>query len=402
MQSDRKQHTTELIRSAALAEFTRVGPRFLSLSNVAKRAYVSTGAVYQRWSNRRDCIHDIVNTYVPLAVDTLSHEWRDSELSVDQIVNAQLQDPDGLERLRFLAEAVFAAREDPSLEDLVTASLRRWRLVMEERIPGAKDLPVITWWVISTWLGCALLRTSGQVIPDTFDRHVADILRCYDTFTSGADPTTPRTLSRHDFRSHVNEPAPVDQTSTALVEATRQVIADRGADAADLRSVAREAGVTTGAVYRRFSSRSELLIRAFVAGLGPERYAWTLDFLAVLDDQGLEGAGDYWAQLCRRIWEDTEQAHLLLEFTIAAHDDERILTSVLTEIGSVAENRQFLFASLIDAGIVHDRHSAEGLAWTLQVPPVGMRLLASIGITPNGEELAFLLRGYFLLLVSDA
>lgn len=378
-----------------------MGPRALSLSSVAKRAFVSTGAVYERWPSREACIGDLISSCTPDAIETVCGDWADPRLTIQDIVAFELRDPDRLQSLRFLAEVVFAARDEPSFGPQVRGHLASWESAISARVPGAHRNPAISWWVMCTWLGTALLRTSECAIPASFDDHVATILTTVDAFAESPPPPLPAAAHLPEHPLPVGDPVEGDQTATALVEATHQLISERGVLEADLRSVAREAGVTTGAVYRRFSSRSELMIRAFIAGLGPERYAWTPDFLAVLDRDGLEGAGEYWASLCQRIWQDEAQAHLLLEFTVAAHTDDQVLASVLREISSVAANREFLFSSLIDAGIVNAGHPPDGLAWTLQIPPVGMRLLASIGMVPTSEELVPLMRGYLLYLMSE-
>lgn len=399
MGNDRRQHTTELIKAAAIREFTTVGPRALSLSSIAKHAYISVGAVYERWSSREACIADLVANELPKQTASIASRWRETDVELSEIIRSDLRDPEQLERARFVVEAIFAARDERSLVPHVRAALGTLEVEIARRIPGSDNTPAIVWWLMCTWAGVALLRTSGCSVPSTFDDHVEQILSSVATMQ--AMPTMGQSAPRQDIDHPLPErvPLPVDSTTAALVDATNLLLSQRRVGDTNIRSVAREAGVTTGAVYRRFSSRSELMIRAFIAGLDPERYAWTPEFLTTLDAGGLASVGAFWATLCRRIWEDAASSNLLLEFTVAAHTDEKVRTSVINEIATVAGNREFFYSSLIAAGIVRPMFQADALAWTLQIPPIGMRLLASIDLVPTNEELEALLTRYLYFLI---
>lgn len=56
--------------------------------------------------------------------------------------------------------------------------------------------------------------------------------------------------------------AEIDDTTERLVTAAAQVFAERGYDGAGVQEVARRAGLTTGAIYSRFSGKAELLAEA--------------------------------------------------------------------------------------------------------------------------------------------
>lgn len=62
--------------------------------------------------------------------------------------------------------------------------------------------------------------------------------------------------------------APADDTTSRLVRAAAEVFAEKGYDGAGVAEIARRAGLTTGAIYSRFSGKAELLaeaIRAFTS-----------------------------------------------------------------------------------------------------------------------------------------
>ena len=58
------------------------------------------------------------------------------------------------------------------------------------------------------------------------------------------------------------DPSDIDDTSERLVTAAAQVFAERGYDGAGVQEIARRAGLTTGAIYSRFSGKAELLAEA--------------------------------------------------------------------------------------------------------------------------------------------
>ena len=50
-----------------------------------------------------------------------------------------------------------------------------------------------------------------------------------------------------------------DQTRTRLIDAAAEVFAEKGYDRAGVQEISRRAGLTTGAIYGRFSGKAELL-----------------------------------------------------------------------------------------------------------------------------------------------
>jgi len=57
-------------------------------------------------------------------------------------------------------------------------------------------------------------------------------------------------------------PAAVDLIRERLIDAAAEVFAERGYDGAGVAEIARRAGVTTGAIYSRFSGKADLLVAA--------------------------------------------------------------------------------------------------------------------------------------------
>ena len=61
-----------------------------------------------------------------------------------------------------------------------------------------------------------------------------------------------------------------DDTATRLVQAATEVFAEKGYDKAGVAEIARRAGLTTGAIYSRYSGKAELLAEAIRASTSDE------------------------------------------------------------------------------------------------------------------------------------
>ena len=108
MVESRREHTTALIRKAAIEEFTEIGSRALTLRSVAGRAHISNGAVYQRWPDKAACITDLVTNELPARTAAVRARWESPGHSLDELVREDLTDPVQLRELRFMVECVLA------------------------------------------------------------------------------------------------------------------------------------------------------------------------------------------------------------------------------------------------------------------------------------------------------
>jgi AcrR family transcriptional regulator len=142
----------------------------------------------------------------------------------------------------------------------------------------------------------------------------------------------------------ISEMSEGDATRQRLVAAAAEVFAERGYDGAGVQEIARRAGLTTGAIYSRYSGKAELLRDAIAENSTDE-----LDEL--FNQHRFEGhvsdvirvAGSH---LVERTAEATEPgAALLLEAFVAARRDPEIRTVVK----AVLEDRAGRLAEIIEA-----------------------------------------------------
>lgn len=134
----------------------------------------------------------------------------------------------------------------------------------------------------------------------------------------------------------------VDLTRERLIEAAAQVFAEKGYDRAGVQEIARRAGLTTGAIYGRFTGKAELLQAAIESRTTDE-----LDDLFsshAFDGRATDILKVVGAHLVSPTPDDEDEGALLLEAFIASRRDPEVRESFL----SVLEERAALLAELIE------------------------------------------------------
>lgn len=144
----------------------------------------------------------------------------------------------------------------------------------------------------------------------------------------------------------VSEPrsvsAAVDATRARLIEAAADVFAEKGYEGAGVQEIARRAGLTTGAIYSRFSGKAELLAEAISGESGPQ-----LDELFATSEATLDAAeviNRVGAQLLSR--PSTRKQFLLLEAFVAARRDPEVAAAMRQHLVGARET----FGRLVDFG----------------------------------------------------
>lgn len=169
-----------------------------------------------------------------------------------------------------------------------------------------------------------------------------------------------------------------DEIRSALVDAAARVFAEEGYSGARVQSIAERAGLTTGAMYNRFSGKSELLLEALdlhtsnlldelaTAELGATDILETVG-VALLDDQSPASA-------------------LLLEAFMAARREEDIAERLRPRL---ADERARL-AKLVDAdkdtGVISEALDTNAVVTFCQSVSLGMRMLSVIDVEMPDPE----------------
>ncbi|WP_208027397.1 TetR/AcrR family transcriptional regulator [Rhabdothermincola sediminis] len=168
----------------------------------------------------------------------------------------------------------------------------------------------------------------------------------------------------------------VDTTTERLVAAAAQVFGEKGYDGAGVAEIARRAGLTTGAIYSRFSGKAELLAAAI-------RSCTEDEFDQLFADHAFDGRA---TDLLRTVGSHLvtrrpQPGHaLLLEAFVAARRDEevaRLLRSHLAE-------RAARLAGLVDAskvdGVVDPEVDTRSIVHLAHAVGLGFLLFEALGV----------------------
>lgn len=140
----------------------------------------------------------------------------------------------------------------------------------------------------------------------------------------------------------VSELAPVDAIGERLVTAAAQVFAEKGYDRAGVAEIARRAGLTTGAIYSRYTGKAELLAAAMTTCLPDE-------FDTLFAEHGFEGRAKdilhtVGAHLVTR--PTTPMQGVLLEAFVAARRDPEVAAMLRAHF----DERRSRLAAMIELG----------------------------------------------------
>lgn len=165
-------------------------------------------------------------------------------------------------------------------------------------------------------------------------------------------------------------PSGDDEIRAALIDAAAQVFAEEGYSGARVQSIAERAGLTTGAMYNRFTGKSELLLEALdlhTSNLVSELAAAELSATDLLETVGVALLDD-----------QSPASALLLEAFMAARREEDIAERLRPRL---ADERARL-AKLVDAdkdgGIIGKDLDTNAVVTFCQSVALGMRMLSVI------------------------
>lgn len=380
---ERFDATTEHLRDAAYQLLTDRGARALSLEALAKSAYLSIGSVYERWRSPQQVIEDVARTRALPMLDLVASR----SVGGEDPFTLLLEDEPGNHALRCVVEVLFAARDHVELRTQAQEALHRLEAALtgDERSPLDPDVAPYATVVI---IGLGLLRTGGcRVTPMTGT--LADLTARPSPggvpATSGA-PFTPPPLAI--TIPPLGVVAEADQIGGELRESARLLLAGPDRRNATVRAIASDAGVTTGALYRRFRSASDLLVDILMAELQSDRYAWMTDLLQALESPDpLDASAQVMSHALSMAVADSPTNTMLLEVTVAARTDAAVRGRIVEQIEAVTDARVALFAHLADSGVTRPDLDPAALAWLLQAAPIGGRLIGATGLLPDEAAL---------------
>ena len=161
-----------------------------------------------------------------------------------------------------------------------------------------------------------------------------------------------------------------DEIRAALLKAAAEVFAERGYSGSRVQHIAERAGLTTGAIYNRFSGKSELLLEALdlhTSALLNELADAELSATDLLQTIGVALLGD-----------EGPASTLLLEAFMAARREEEVADRLRPRLAVERER----LAKLVDAdkraGAIDPSLDTAAVVTFCQSVGLGMRMLSAI------------------------
>ena len=358
------QQNDERILDAALREIYDVGVDALGMTAVARRAGLTTGALYGRYENgselaaavwtarARDRHFALLDRAIAALVD------RDDTVALDDLLR-ELTSPrkETVVSLELLA----SARRIDELEEVVLTDVRQWVADWGAgpRARRRRRRAQVVYTLGTIW-GILLHAAPGRLRLDW-----SPLLRrlAWSFAQPYAGPTT--RLVVDDMKSvHAQTGDPVED---ALVDAVAAIVARVGMERATGSRIARRAGLTSGAIYGRYETKVDLLEHAIEILLA-QRFTddlTAIDEVLVDDDPGRASARLFAGYLSqpRQEWR-----LFRIESYLAARHQPRVAAS----LHRVQEAAKDDYLTAIGARTREERRVLEILARSAQIGPIGL------------------------------
>lgn len=366
--------TTQTLLEAAREEILAVGQADFAMEGVARRAFYSIGTVYSRWPDREALLSDVGSVVV---APTITQELRAAQTPADAIAWALDQ---GRDDVLVAGEILLAGHTMP---DMRPVSLEVW-----ESLRGglAQHLPDSMAWYVATYaVGSALLHAIGIDGPDPATGRVAWFAEA--TAADSAAPSAAMPRPGTIEIPVVPGPERTDDVAVALIGAARILLEQHGAAGTSTRGIAATAGVTTGALYRRYEGKSRLLADVLLTQLQPDHYTWTWDLVqALASDEPFTDAASVLAERMITVAEDAPAQKVLLQVGIAARGDAALREQIAERVRIAHSARVDMVRHFTDTGLLRDDVTPEVFTWGFQAIPVGVRATLPLGVPldPHG------------------
>jgi AcrR family transcriptional regulator len=171
-----------------------------------------------------------------------------------------------------------------------------------------------------------------------------------------------------------------DETRQRLVHAAAKVFAERGYEGATIADIAREAGLSTGAIYAHYRSKAELLAKAIRAQSARELARILGGDCTVTMTEALVAAG---SGLARR---HGGHDSLLLEAVSAARRDPGLGEVMADEVGGREERFVALLRAAQASGTTAFRAPPEIIARFGLMLNLGSLIVDALGLPAADEE----------------
>ena len=368
MQGEHHQTTRDLI-AGARTELAAVGQAAFTMDGVVRRSFYSSGALYERWPDRADLLADVgreVRDELGRALAGLPDAPAAFAWALD----------DARDVLTLAGEILIAGHTSPSVRAIAIETWTTLREGLERVLP-----PGMAWYTAAVAIGGALLDVIGLPGPRPPTGRITWLTEACTIEIEQRHVPLPGGASPGVDVPEVPLPVRSDATAQALIQAAQALLAEHGAEGISTRRVSAAAGVTTGAIYRRYDGKAALLSDVLLAELAPDRYAWTWELVrALATDDPYWGAADAMTRQLFAATADETSQRVLLQIGVAARNDDALRSQVQQRVLVAHQARTDMFARLAEAGVMRDDVDPSVLAWGFQTEPVGVRAILPLGI----------------------
>lgn len=352
-----------------MSELLAQGQADFTMEGAARRAFYSIGTLYSRWPDRDAVLVDIGTEVIAPSIAEALDAARTPAEALAWVLG------DGQEKVLLAGEIILAGHTMLAVRPV---SAQVWQSLSGSL---ARHLPDSMAWYIATYaLGNALLGAISVRGPEPAsgrNEWLADACR-----KVSAAPQEMAAAAPGDVDIPV-VPAPTrsDDVAVALIGAAQVLLQEHGVVGTTTRDIAASAGVTTGALYRRYQGKSRLLADVLLAQLQPDRYTWTWDLVrALASDAPFSQAADVIAQRMIDVAQDVPTQRVLLQVGIAARHDPALQGQIAERIRVAHEARVDMVQHFAEAGLLRRDVTPAVLAWGFQTIPVGVRATSPVGI----------------------
>lgn len=208
---------------------------------------------------------------------------------------------------------------------------------------------------------------------------------------------TGQTDHGHDERVTDTGGATEPSTRTRLLDATVAIIEEKGIDGLRVAEVARRAGLTTGAIYANYATRSELVAAAIVS---QQRELFRAAVEAGPVGEGDDGPSGWTASLLHALTQESAtQDRLLVELFASATRDAGVREVVVDQLGRREDVLRDFVEAAQAAGRIRADIPAGALAYVILLLGTGTVVTHALNRAgPDPDDLRALLDALFTAL----
>lgn len=366
---------------AAAEELCRVGYDAMAFTSVAGKCGFATSAIYNRFPTKEALVEALVverlEPTVGAQCDAAAQMFWAPTSSASKVDAVQLG---------VLAELLLAARHTPALQDSVYGFVRRRaevalaireQAVQRGEVREGQDPLVQVLTRAASWIGGYLFGLVSAP-PKHGSNVINEIIRVAVTNSplSTALPSGPASKPRTAGKLPKFDEYEHDKISSALVEAAADLFAEFGYEAASVADISRRAGLTTGAIYNRFTGKAGLMNEVILTQIGMSPQATGVELVEAFKQTADKSKASF-DVIIERFGDDAEPRRRALR--LAARDAARQDPEVAAIMGPLQDNALVEMANVVRSaqqeGLLRSDVDAEALVWWISVNPLGISLL---------------------------